>query len=85
VDTVKAKNQVKEHYKVDTMEKGKVTTVQDFNFFIDKHKLNKPGGFKPWKARTDEELNNTTRELNLDTPPFDRKGAMHAFFKLSTK
>jgi hypothetical protein len=26
-----------------------------------------------------------TRELNLDTPPFDRKGARHAFFILSTE
>jgi hypothetical protein len=70
VDTVKAKNQVKEHYKVDTMEKGKVTTVQDFNFFIDKHKLNKPGGFKPWKARTDEELNNYDQRIKLGHSTF---------------
>jgi hypothetical protein len=85
VDTLEAKNQVKEHYKVDTMEKVKVTTVQDFENFIDKHKLNIPLGFKPRKATTDEELNNMAKELNLDTPPFDRKGARHALFTLSTK
>jgi hypothetical protein len=43
------------------MEKGNVTTVQDFESFIDKHKLNILVGFKPRKATPDEELNNMTK------------------------
>jgi hypothetical protein len=54
VDTLKDKNQVKEHYNTDTMEKGNVMTVQGFENFIDKHNLNIPLGFKPRKATTDE-------------------------------
>jgi hypothetical protein len=43
------------------MEKGKVMTVQDFENFIDKHKLNMPVTFKPRKATTYEELNNIAK------------------------